>query len=50
MKEFFRLCLKEIQQRPFENGLRELMAKEYEFTRNIGLEYFSEWTHSTVYP
>lgn len=25
-KEFFRLCLKEIQQRLFEIGLRELMA------------------------
>ena len=34
-KEFFRLCLKEIQQRYFENGLRELMAKEYEFIGTI---------------
>lgn len=29
-KEFFRLCLREIQQRFFDNGLRELMAAEYE--------------------
>ena len=34
-KEFFRLCLKEIQQKLFENGLRELMAEEYEFAGTI---------------
>ena len=34
-KEFFRLCLKEIQQKYFENGLRELVAKEYEFVGTI---------------
>jgi len=30
-KEFFRLCLKEIKEKYFANGLRELMAEEYEF-------------------
>ena len=34
-KEFFRLCLKEIQQKLFENGLRKLMAEEYEFAGTI---------------
>ena len=34
-KEFFRLCLKEIQQKLFQNGLRELIAEEYEFAGTI---------------
>ena len=34
-KNFFRLCLNKIQERLFENGLRELMAKEYEFAGTI---------------
>ncbi|CAH3176300.1 unnamed protein product, partial [Porites lobata] len=34
-KEFFWFCLKEIQQKLFENGLRELMAEEYEFAGTI---------------
>lgn len=34
-KEFFRLCLKEIQQKLFQNGLRELITEEYEFAGTI---------------
>lgn len=34
-KNFFRLCLKEIQQKLFENGLRELKPEEYEFAGTI---------------
>ena len=30
-KEFFRLCLKKIKEKYFENGLRELLAEEYEY-------------------
>ena len=30
-KEFFRLCLKEIKEKYFENGLCELLAEEYEY-------------------
>ena len=34
-KEFFRLCLKEIKDKYFGNGLNDLIAEEYEFVGMI---------------
>ena len=49
-KEFFRLCLKEIKEKYFENGLRELLAEEYEYVGVImALSMLqNEWAYSKV--
>ena len=50
-KEVFRLCLEEIKEKYFENGLRELVAEEYEYMGVImALSILqNEWAYSKVY-
>ena len=50
-KEFFRLCFEEIKEKYFENGLRELVAEEYEYVGVImALSILqNEWAYSKVY-